>query len=357
MTTNENPSKDTSKKPPKGRPKGPNLSSFDKIKTYFWYNRIKTKITVLLIKEHLEEIQKLKGNTYSSLSNTEKKSRLKTLRKSLTILANTEVGKTRGANAAQIFKGLSNLVEQKGIVELLPDPVHGIGLPSEKSWARYRAAENKPERVLDKLDLILPGTKKSYYDGPYRLFRIINAPDITEALELFEMQFKEILKKKKEQKMKSSHSSKIFDEPSFFIQKIEDARGMIKVGNMQRNLTSASERHKYYCDTFLEMQDSISIDDYYNLSEENEYKRNIFAHASSFAHFSTLQAACLYLSLAFIAARFLHDYDFLDRVVFGMRMLDVIEHCCEIPAKTWFDENKENEHIVITEFIEMQSRI
>ncbi len=246
---------------------------------------------------------------------------------------------------------IAQAVKDQNLKELLPDKDTGTGLPSYKTWGRYRIAENKPDRVINKLDLLFKGSKRAFTHGPFSLFKILEAPNITEALDLLEIQFKEILESKKEQMFYAPKSKKFAEEPSIFLERL----GRLSIPHKK----NAGDRYNYYLKVFLSLKDTVFSESIYNadVSEQALKKgRNILAHVDSFFHLKRSEAACLHLSLAFIGARFLDDYHALKVVCSRMHMLDVLEYLYSIPSDTWFTENKEPEHFVILDFLEAKTR-
>jgi hypothetical protein len=330
----------------KGRP---SISSFDRIKTYYWFHIVKSEVNKLLIKNAFDEREQLKSTRYSPLTKSEKDKKLKSLDTVFTRATSTDP--KWGPTDPELTKIIAKAVKDQNLKELLPDKNTGTGLPSDKTWGRYRVAENKPDRALEQLNLLFKGTKRAFTHGPFSLFKILEAPNITEALDLFEIQFKEILESKKEQMFYSPKSEKFAEEPSILLERL----GRLSTPHKK----NAGDRYNYYLKVFLSLKDTIFSESLYNSDVSDQTLKkgiNILAHVDSFFHLKRSEAACLYLSLAFIGARFLDDYHGLKVVCSRMHMLDVLEYLYSIPSDTWFIENKEPEHFVILDFLEAKTR-
>jgi hypothetical protein len=327
-----------------GRPK---LSTFEKIKTLFWFGFVKHQVTLQLLGTCLSDIEKLNSSGISTPTRKQELKKLVTLKERL---LGRSGGKKNGPLDTEIFNYTQNqAVDSKNeLFSCLTD--NKFDLPSEKSWNRFKIAEIKPENNLEQLDVIFPGSKLAYKNGPCSLFKIMSAPDLTEALDLFEIELINILSKKTDKEISSEHSGKLFESPTAIIKKIKR-----KDFSRQYN----TDRYKFYNDIISSLQDDIGFKDVFPTFEKAiggpKYIRNKFAHCDLFIHLSAGESACLYLSIAFISSRFLEDYSNLSRVSNDICALDVIEKHYAIPAKLWYQQNKENESYIIEEFLEIES--
>lgn len=323
------------------------LSSFEIIKTIYWYNCVKNEVTKKLLVECSSEIEKL---SKAIISISQRKKKLRTLHGLRDRLLGQNKGKKSGAQDSEIFKYTMHKANKLNKKIFYTSTDDKLGLPSEKSWNRYKVANITPKKYLDKLDIIFSNNKKAYNHGPCSLFKLMSAPDLTEALDLFKIELIRLLNDKVDKTIISKRTTKTFDSPSVIIEKLTNDRSFF---------LNESERYTSYYETLLYLQDEPTLEEIYptfkSTPSGRKYIRDMQAHCNAFIHLSAGEAACLYLSLGFISSRFLGSLHEFSRVANDIGTLDVIEKHYKIPTQLWYRESKEKEHLVIEEFVEVKS--
>lgn len=311
------------------------------------------RLNTLGIIEKLDNSDKGSTPAYKEITDVE------TLINEINRLGRNNHKKNWGPTDALINEYLDQVVVEDDIKDLLPTKKEGNSfLPSAKTWSRYRLAKNKPENYLNKVDSILKGTKQAYKNGPCSLFKIMEAGNITEALDLFKVQIIELTKgqlnafhqMKKESISVKFDLDKVIDDYQHLLDHF--ARFEIPHRDNEAN------RYKHYHKTFFSLRrlPKWGISNNSFTLKGNEMGRNILAHSDSFATYTGKDACCLWLALAFISAKYFADYKFLKDTYKFKDILNAIEFYHSIPARLWFEENKEPESPIIIEFIEAQTR-
>lgn len=317
----------------------PSTSTFDVIKTLYWFSYIEKKVTEDVINECEHEISRL--NVPSGGASNSRKGLLRTLKNKVERLNGKGNSKKSGIKFSEIS---AHLVSKES--EIFGDEansIDGVAKLSGKIWGRYASGLYTPSRILDDLNLVYPESKRAYTEGPNKLFKILDSNTLNEGLELIKMTLVQTLKKKNESAVNPQDTpSKYTTQPSDYIIKIKN----IFIENFEF-ITSVDRFYKLYAvyDELTEVAKDISPEGVRTIS------------LASSQYLDAGEAACLYLSLSFIAYKFLGDTIPLPLVIAKMRVLDIIEENYGITASSWFRQNPKNLSNVIAIFIEAQETV
>lgn len=347
-----------------------NLNSFEQIKVHYWYSEVKVALVEHMLVRIVEVpykkrrnilaiIEKIDVSDNSPISIEKKIDDIKSLIDEINRLGKDNHKKRWGPNDAQIHDYLKQLILDDDLNDLLPSKNDGHSpLPSEKTWSRYRLAKNKPDNYLDKVDSILEGTKRAYSFGPCSLFKILEAENVTEALDLFKLQFIKLvttqLKVVRQAKKESINLGYDLEKAAEVFSNMHEHFGRLEIPY----LNNEANRYDHYCKSFFALKRLASP---YGANSDfilkgQEMNKNILAQSESFFGFIGEDASCLWLALAFISAKYFADYDNLRTTYKLCDVLKAIEFYHSIPANLWFEENRDPESSVILEFIEAQTR-
>lgn len=323
-------------------PGQPTKSSFETIKTLNWFGYVKNKVraeVLLESKQEIEEIEHAKSKGYKW-----SRSRLR----SLINTVNRLTGKGNYKNCDVKYSDIQNHLARKEN-QIYPDKlisVEGVGKLSGKVWGRYASGLYTPSRILDDLTLIYPKSKLAYTAGPNNLFLILESNTLNHALEALKNTLIDVLRTKNDSeihsdKYDSDGGSNVFIHPSSYINIIE------KSFKGYEWYTPSVERFDNLFKLFMRLQDIIDEDARFFFGREVYFK--------SFKHLDAGEAACFYLSFAYISYKFLGEPKLLPSAISGTYVLDVIELYYEIKATSWFNQNEQNPSNIISIFIEVQS--
>lgn len=317
----------------------PSTSTFDVIKTLYWFSYIEKKVTEDLVNKYEHEISML--NAQLGGANKSRKSMLRTLKNKLARINGKGDFKKKGIHFSEISSYLAS--KEPEIFGEEAYSIDGVAKLSGKVWGRYASGLYTPSRILDDLNLVYPESKRAYTEGPNNLFKILESNTLNEALELTKVTLIQILKNKSEilstlQGDNSIERLQLLD----YISEIEN----VFIQNYEFK-TSYELLYKLY--EVFEKSTEIAED----YSPEGDRSISI----ASAKYLSVGEAACLYLSFAYMEYKFLGDTISLPVIIGKLMVLDIIEENYGITAGNWFLQNPKNLSNVLAILIDAQETV
>jgi hypothetical protein len=305
----------------------PQKSTFEKMKTIYWYETVKERVCNELIsacEEEISQINKRKssGRKYSA-------SRLRTLNNKLLRLEGKGDFKKGGPKFSEIN---NHIIYKAGILSgksvLTADEAYNVG---GKIWSRYANGTYTPSRILNYVEKIYKGTRENYDRGPFNLFHILEQQTISEAFEVFKTELAEYL-------LSSSRSNVGNSELQTYLNDyLNELKKPFNFENVYLQINKFEE-------VLRGCEGEVFEDDFL------EFGHRAYINASD-QIISPLGFACFYLSLGAIKFKFLGDYRLLMYAVCRADVLMELEVALKINKKLWFTEDgKADECPVISLF-------
>ena len=314
-------------------------SNFETIKTLYWFGYVKNKVRTEILLETKQEIAEIecsknRGDKWS-------RSRLRTLINKLNRLTGNDNFKKSDIKYSEIQNHLAKIENRKYPKELITP--EGVGKLSGKVWGRYASGLHTPSRILNELTLIYPESKLAYIAGPNNLFTILEANTLKQALETLRNTLIDILRTKEDcdiysDKESSDGATKYFLKPSSYIKIIED----VFIQNTKN--TTLIKLFDNLFELFTNLQDILEREEKLYFSRLDSFK--------TYKHIDAGEAACLYLSFAYLSYKFLGEPKLLPAAIHQFYVLDVIEQNYDIKATSWFIQNNQKPSNIISIFIE-----
>ena len=330
----------------------PTKSSFEIIKTQYWFNFIKKKVKHELLSEVVEEIRTI----YAAKNSGRKwdRRRLRSLIDKEKRLLGEGTGKNLDIKFTEIQKHFQKKELEVKYDKLFSD--EGLGKIGSKIWGRYASGQYTPSRILEDVTHIYPTSEIAYHEGPNRLFAILESNTFREALELLEEAVYEIY-------IQDNHDLVALDSPYVpeFAKKANlEFINLVAGANAQKTedefafdakTTSAVEMF-YGVIEFIKSQ-RISLTTAIEM-EEYDYP-DYRAHYDFYMGMSNGQAASIFLSIGFIAYKYLGDERVLPLVAGKYQALKIIERRYSIKESNWFYQKGAMPNGVIAIFKEMEA--
>ncbi|BDX04619.1 hypothetical protein MACH26_01400 [Planctobacterium marinum] len=295
---------------------------------------------------------------YHSLAQAE----IPSIERQIVTLENRVANKVKGAKKelrdatnkkARFFE---NKMKPKEFLEKLAS--YGSRMPqgdelSQKVWKDYKSGKRSVKiETVSQLEGLAPGSKSAFQDGPFKLFKMMEANSLRNAMQVIsESVILELEDSRCKWEQDRNMSSKVrrlcaeLDKPKY----LQRPDIQIKIVHDILSFSSADILKETDLILIGKLMESPDQAPSYKMNYDEHFKslsKKLFAvDITSSDYFSEFQLAVFYLGLAFIRSKYLGTSVMLSTVFLNPKYFNVIEAYGNISTKLWSILSRLNSHI------------